>query len=498
MNRNLFQNIGRFSTLTAGFVLLLIFLFIQCRKDEEVVVSMGAPIVLSATNPELVLSQKDYDKNVFSLNWTRGTNHGTGSSIAYSLVIDKAGNNFANEKVFELGKGVFEKTFSAGKLNELLLGEWNIEPGKATEFEAKVKADVIKQGVEDGVSDVVSFKVTPYEPVSSVLYLVGSATPNGWDISNATELTPSTTQQGVFSYQGPLSKGSFKFAVSRDGCWCQNFYTKDSEDDSKIVFNRGGSGDDVQWQINEGGNFKMSVSLLDLSISLERLAGPIYTSLYIIGDASPSGWNIADPKAFTQSAADPFVFTYEAVLKPGDFKISTFKGNWCDGDWLNASQPDQVLTATDFIITEGCNGPDNKWKVTTETQGRYKITVNLYKNTIKIEKVMLYLIGDGGPNGWNINSPSPMTLRDGVYVFEGELGANNPTGEIKFSKYKGDWCDGDWIIAAGPDQDILNTSFKIRHGCDGDDFKWKLKDGDAGTYRITIDLEKEVISIVKK
>ena len=482
----------------SALVMVAITLFNSCQKEEDVAVSLGEPIALSVSNSELILSQKQATESVFSFSWTRGTNHGTSSSISYSLEMDLEGNDFATAQIYDLGKGVYEKKFKAKELNDLLLAYWGVETGSTASFEAKVTANVIKEGVEDGVSETLTFSLMPYKPVSEELYMVGSATPSGWDIGNATALVLNSSQPWIYTYEGQMKTGTFKFAVNTDECWCQDFYTKDANDDSKMVYNEGGSGGDLQWEISEGGNYKLTVNLLDLTIEMKKLAGPEFGELYIVGDASPSGWNIGKPEAFTQSAANPFVFTYEAVLTPGEFKISTFAGDWCDGQWINPSQSDQDLTATDYIVTNGCDGPDNKWRVTEDTQGRYLITINQYDNSIKIERVMLYIIGDGGPNGWNIGTPEPMTIDNGIYVFEGELGADNATGEFKFSKYKGDWCDGDWIIASSPDQAITDTSHKIRHGCEGDDNKWRLKDGEAGTYRITIDLEADVLTFEKQ
>lgn len=501
--RNIFNKNGKHQTagkLSQVLMLLVIVAlgFGACQKEEEIVVSMGQDIQLQVSDSALVLSQEKAFEKVLAFNWSRGTNHGTSSSIAYTLEIDTEGGNFENAQIFELGKGVYEKNFTAGELNDLLLNYWNIEPGTTTSFEARVKSDVIKEGVDDGVSEAMVFLLTPYKPVSEELFMVGSATPNGWDIANATPMTANSTKPWIFTYEGQMTVGNYKFAVNTDECWCQDFYTKDAADDSKMVYNEGGSGDDLQWEITEGGNYKITVDLLKLTIAVNKLVGPEFSELYIVGDASPSGWNIGNPEAFTKSAADPFIFTYEANLTTGDFKISTFKGDWCDGQWLNASQPEQVLTATDYIVTNGCDGPDNKWHVSDETQGRYKITVNLNKKTIKIEPVLLYLIGDGGPNGWDIGNPAPMTVVNGLYVFEGPLGADNPTGEFKFSKYKGDWCDGDWLISATPNQSVTNGSYTIRHGCEGDDNKWKLKDGEAGNYKITIDLDSETMTIVKQ
>ncbi len=502
--RNIFKECGKQSV--AGKIMRMFILvvtvalvFAACQKDEEIVVSEGEDIALSVSDSALALSQKQAFETVLIFNWSRGTNHSTSSSISYTLEIDTEGSDFATSQIYDLGKGVYEKNFTTEALNDLLLNYWNIEPGTVTSFEARVKADVTKEGVDDGVSETKTFLLTPYKPVSEELFMVGGASPNGWDISGATPMAANSASPWIFSYEGQMKVGTFKFAVNTDGCWCQDFYTQDPADAGKMVYNEGGSGDDVQWEITEGGNYKITVDLLSLTITVNKLVGPEFSELYIVGDASPNGWNMPSSEAFTVDAGNPFIFTYEATLTPGDFKIATFSsGDWCGGQWLNASQPDQVLTATDYIVTTGCDGPDNKWHVTEETQGRYKITVNLSKKTVKIEPVMLYIVGDGGPNGWNINNPEPMSIVDGLYVFEGALGADNPTGEFKFSKYQGDWCDGDWLVAATANQSVTDGSYKIRYGCEGDDNKWKLQDGDAGNYKITIDLDQETMTIVKQ
>lgn len=501
--RNIFKEYGKQSAVGKFSRILILFLtvvlaFGACQKDEEIIVSEGEDIKLTVSDSVLALSQEQAYETVLTFNWSRGTNHGTSSSISYTLELDTEGSNFDNAQIYDLGKGVYEKNFTAEVLNDLLLNYWNIDPGAITSFEARVKSDVTKEGIEDGVSETMAFLLTPYKPVSEELFMVGGASPNGWDISNATPMTANSSSPWIFSYEGQMKVGTFKFAVSNDDCWCQDFYTQDPADVGMMVYNEGGSGEDVQWEITEGGNYKITVDLLSLTITVNKLVGPEFSELYIVGDASPNGWNMPSTEAFTVDADDPFIFTYEATLTPGDFKISTFKGDWCDGQWLNASQPDQILAATDYIVTTGCDGPDNKWHVTEETQGRYKITVNLSKKTMKIEPVMLYIVGDGGPNGWNINNPEPMSIVDGLYVFEGALGTDNPTGEFKFSKYQGDWCDGDWLVAATSNQSVTDGSYTIRYGCEGDDNKWKLKDGEAGNYKITIDLDNETVTIVKQ
>lgn len=124
--------------------------------------------------------------------------------------------------------------------------------------------------------------------------------------------------------------------------------------------------------------------IITMEIEVTNLLPP-FSNLYIVGDASPSGWNIGSPKAFTQDIINPFVFVFEGLLTPGSLKISTFTGDWCDGKWINSPLDGNTLTSTNYIITNGCDGPDNKWTVTTSTQGSYIITVNLYDETIKFQ-----------------------------------------------------------------------------------------------------------------
>lgn len=472
---------------------LALFLF-SC--DEELIDDSFATedvLTITVSNPDVILEER-YTENKVTINWTTGSNKDTGSSISYLLEIDKAGNNFSLPLTYDMGKNQFLFSYNYKTLNQILLNTFNAIPNTAIELEARITAIFADGSISPQIATT-TFMVTPYQPVSSQLFIVGSATPIGWNISNAIELSPSDTKTGTFIYEGLLSPGSFKFAVSTEGCWCQDFYTQDPSNPLAIVHNIGGSGDDIQWEITTGGKYKIEVNLVELTIKIEESADPLFSQIWIVGDASPSGWNINTPQEFTRSS-NPFIFTYEAVFVPGDFKIfAGTLGDWC-GQWYRPLVNGQDLSSTNVAQNSGCD-TDNKWTITTANQGRYKITLDILNNTVKIEKVNLYLIGDGGPNGWNIATPTPFTYENGIYTFTGELGASNATGEFKIAKFKGDWCDGEWINSATPSQSINNTNFIFTQGCEGPDNKWKLKAGEAGTYKIAIDLEQETMTITK-
>jgi len=225
-----------------------------------------------------------------------------------------------------------------------------------------------------------------------------------------------------------------------------------------------------------------------------------FTNLYLLGDATPVGWNIESPENMTQNETNPYIWEWEGELIAGEFKMSTFTGNWCDGVWINSAQPNQILTATDYITTFGCDGPDNKWRLNATDAGDYKITVDVENKTINIISIdepdydSLFLVGDATPVGWNIKSPIPMVKYETnpyLFTWEGTLKA----GELKFSTFTGDWCDGEWINASQPNQTLSAIDYIITNGCDGPDNKWKVSASEAGNYMISIDLKNKAISI---
>ena len=247
------------------------------------------------------------------------------------------------------------------------------------------------------------------------------------------------------------------------------------------------------------GRYKITVNLATENISIEEVAVTSYSNLYIVGDATESGWDINNPKAFTQSETDASIFTYEAKLSPGNFKISTFTGDWCDGEWLNSAEANQaILETSEFIITQGCDGPDNQWVVTEETQGRYTITVDITEGTLNFEELTsefseLYAIGDASPNGWTPQNPSeafiPSPTDPFVFTYEAYLSA----GELKIATFQGEWCDGKWLNASEADQSLTNAEYIVTTGCDGPDNKWIVTAETEGNYLITVDLYSETI-----
>ncbi|WP_417354511.1 SusF/SusE family outer membrane protein [Flavobacterium sp.] len=472
----------------AALPFIALLMLFSCNNDDlQNDIVQAGPLQLSVTANEMVLEPSMYLNN-FTFSWTTGSNQNTGSSISYKLEIDKAENDFSNPVEYDFGTNRYAFDLNIATLNQILITTFGAEPDTPVALQARLTASFAEGSLEPQTS-VVDLVFTPYRPLTTALYIVGDATPNGWDITNATAMMQSSDNPSEFVYNGQLSTGNFKFAVNQDDCWCQDFYTKNPEDPNKIVFNEGGSGDDLQWTIEEAGMYEVTVNVLDLTISIETVDAPPFTQLWIVGDASPSGWNIDTPEAFT-ATENPFIFTYEATLTPGNFKIlAGATGDWC-GQWYRPLIDNQVLTETTVEQNSGCD-VDNKWLVTEETAGRYKITLDTANNTIHITPVEVYLIGDASPNGWSMGALEPMDKNGSTYTWTGELAA----GEFKFTKFNTNWCEGTEIVAATPNQSITNTNFNYRHNCEGDDNKWVVSAAQAGTHTITINLDTNTLII---
>ncbi|MDX1602112.1 MAG: SusF/SusE family outer membrane protein [Salinimicrobium sediminis] len=486
---NSILNLKRFYIVTLAVIMGIA--SSSCDSDEledPSLENVDNELLLAVTDENVELEER-FISNELGFTWSSGTNRGTGAAIKYTLEIDLAGSDFS-DPLISLVEGEKNRYFASidhGTLNHRLLNS-GLDAGTVYDLEARLTAEVTDPAVEDQVSKK-AFSVATYKPVSSRLFIVGDATPNGWDISNAAELS-GAGQRGVFVYEGKLTEGNFKFPVSRDDCWCQDFYTKDPDNDGVIVYNEGGSGEDVQWTVTEEGTYRVRVDLLNKTIDITPVEDAPFSELYIVGDATESGWNIDNPAGFTQSELDPFVFNYEGNFAPGEFKIFAGPmGDWC-GDWYRPQVDDKALENGEVVQATGCE-PDHTWLVTEETAGRYRISLNTATNTIRFNKVNLHMVGDAGPNGWNINNPAPMEYVNGDFVYTGPLKA----GELKFSKYQGDWCDGEWINSAESGQAITHTEFITTFGCEGPDNKWKLSAGEAGDYEIRINLDTETMTV---
>ena len=473
---------------TVAVALLSSLFVMSCEEYEE----SHSPVladkpVLSITSQEVVLNQKQEGNTAFSLNWTPGSNRGTNSAIDYTIEIDKKGNNFSDPVSLGAGKASYNSNFAVEGFNDLLLNSFLIAPGTSAEIEFRVISKPLNPSAAPEVSNVVSLTVVAYEPVPvpDALYMIGDATPNGWDANNPTPMTKSPTEPGVFTYQGDLSAGELKF-LTVVGEFLPSYQR--GEDDNTLVVRTDFDQPDDKFVIEQGGIYMLTVDVIEMTYHAEALASSPYDELWIVGSAVPKGWDIGNADPMIQDPSDPFVFSFNAELVAGEFKIATAKS--FDAAFYRPVTADQPITETDIQLSAG--DPDHKWNISEA--GPYKITLNLRDNTIDIAPFIpfedLWIVGDATPAGWNIDNPVAMT-RDGDYEFTwtGQLNA----GEFKFPIATGNWGTG-FFMPYNADESITGMLMTFR-ATGSPDTKWRVQPGEEGVYTIRLNQLYHTISI---
>lgn len=467
--RQLYSMIG----LTAALFMLLT----SCEQYDEFKIAPAAPLALSTAKSNIVLTQKEAANSGVDFTWTTGTNQGTGASISYLLQVDKKGNNFASPVSFDMGKGVYAKSLKVEELNNYLLNTWKVTPNVVTQLDARVVATIYANPEIKETSPEFSFSVTPYQPVSKTLYLIGSATPNGMNADKALALSPQSDPT-FFVYQGVLNSGDLKL-ITTLGQLLPSY--QKGADDSHIVYRTLASQSDNKFTISETAVYKVTVSLLDLAITIKKMDLPAYSTIYMVGSSAPNGWDISNATPLVQNPDNPYLFSYSGAMKAGEFKFPVNRNS----DWGQ----DMFMKTDDthMYLHKGGSSGDDKWSIAKK--GYYTITLNLLDNTISINRLKLYMVGSATPIGWSIDKAVELAedATDGcIFTYTGPMVA----GEFKFPVNR----NSDW----GQDMYMKtdDTHMYLHKGGASDDNKWNITAD--GNYVIKANVETLSLSIQKQ
>lgn len=484
------RRVGRYSS-TLLCALMLPAALATCRGDElqgPDRASLSRVPALTASDTSVQLHQIDFDNTAVALSWSPGSNHGTNAAIDYALEFDTSGGTFASPISVPVGRGVYSKAYTVAELNTFATGQLEATAGANVTVRVRLKSTTAQPDVAPDYSNVVTFGVTPYQPVSTTLYLIGSSAPNGWSADLATPLTPDADVPFIFTWEGNLAAGQFKF-ITTLGRFLPS-YNRGAAD-SLLVYRTADTEPDSLFTVTEPGPYRITANLVEGTITLVKQPGPPYDRLWVVGDATPNGWNLDLAAEMRQDPSDPFVFDYNEVLNVGEFKIATAKDFTAPFYRPTTNRP--ALTATDVQLSAG--DPDNKWYI--PEAGAYKITLDLRTMRISITKftpyTRLWIVGDATPNGWNIDAPNEMQADPNnpyVFTYTGTLNA----GEFKIPVATGDW--GTDYFMPGIDHPPISSTY-VRFTPGGQpDYKWLISD--PGTYTITLDQLHETITIQRQ
>lgn len=218
--------------------------------------------------------------------------------------------------------------------------------------------------------------------------------------------------------------------------------------------------------------------------------------LWIIGDATPSGWNMVDVTALLSKDGSS-VYTGTIYLQADkEFKFLT------EPDWGNleyGAAPDAVMHDGTIALAGGKD--DNGYsKLKVNENANYLITVDTDAMTATITKSVyqeseitwcsLFLVGGATPNGWSVMDGTPLYQNnDTPYIYSSKISLT--TGDFKIATAlvgASHWDPAYWYF-----RDADNSN-KIVLNQDGD-LKWDITE--AGDYDVTVNVLDNSISITK-
>ncbi len=367
-------------------VLIGVSLMISCEKDMDNPTldtsQATAPVLQSPADGGIyIFLQENATDTIVEFSWTAAVyNVENLPSVRYSLQIDRVGNNFTSPvNLFTITET--SRQYTVGGLNMALMGA-GLPIDVETAIEARILARVADATDYDNLySAPISMKVTLYEDFVKPIYLLGNGTTVGWN--NTAALPMAHLGESRFARVEELTAGDGQFIkfISVLTQWAPQWGTDDdgTPESGNLVYRPDEDVDDPP-AIPVGdvsGPYYIEADTLALTYKTYLTSG----NLYLVGDATPAGW---DNSAGIQFAQDtPHIFTLTVNLNAsGSMKFLEVPGEWAP-QWgtteAGTGQGGKLVYRPDDSADDPANIP------APENDGSYLITVDLTTMTYSIE-----------------------------------------------------------------------------------------------------------------
>lgn len=282
--------------------------------------------------------------------------------------------------------------------------------------------------------------VLPEQDPITELYMLGDACDTGWSLDAMTAFE--NKGNGIFEWEGHLNAaGEFRFPLQKQSnVWWPCLVMGATEGTLAI-----GHGDDEKNQIpiDKDGiwHIKVDVNAMTYEMTLVKEDGPEeggieVSELYVLGDATDTGWDLGAMTAFENKGDGKF--EWEGHLKPtGQFRFPLQKES-------NVWWPCLVKGAEEGTLALGKGDGDNN-AFTVDTDGIWHINVDTKAMTYSMNYVgeyvpsgititELYVLGSACDTGWDLGAMTAFVSQgNDIWVWEGHLIAD---GEFRFPLQK--------------------------------------------------------------
>lgn len=352
------------------------------------------------------------------------------------------------------------------------------------------------------------------------IYIIGNATDAGWT-TNLNTLSASKNRQklvlqenGHYTWLGQLtagegdSDGRFRFITTDK--WWPSYTTVEQvaaypieNGNFGIRFCETGPNPEAAFKITQTGIYSIDLDIDAMTMTIE----PRYPQLYLLGDATDSGWDLGKWNHIPLETGENNTATWTGNLKPGTFRLQLSKDWWPSVTTANSENPE--LTDGTFPIKYV---QDNGRSFAVTEEGNYTLTVDFIAMAMTVTKngatvevpEELYICGSAlhNENGdWNtperIQQMTP-TGNPNEFIWRGNLWTeggnqfkfrNNPAGHGSWEGYVND-VDKDLPVESGQTYTIVKSTEP-----GAGDGKWTIDQ--SGEYTVKANTADKTMTITK-
>lgn len=252
--------------------------FISCKKQDNKIFYLGgtAPVLTATASGNITLAFVTKDNQAVKFTWTnpeyKFTTGTSSQDVSYVVEFDTTGANFTSPTKLSLGIAKdLALTLTQSDLNQYLFSNMKLLAGMSHNIEVRVISTLVNSNARL-VSNVLKFTATPYTippkvtpPTTGKLYLVGDATPGGWNnpvpvpSQEFTKLSPT-----LFQITIQLTADKSYLFLPLNGDWGVKFGGIGSNNTNQV------NGDDFR---NGGGDLKAPNATAIYKITVDFQAG---------------------------------------------------------------------------------------------------------------------------------------------------------------------------------------------------------------------------------
>jgi len=371
--------------------------FASCKKDGGMpTATAGTQPGFTASSTNLQFSIADSSNTAVTFSWSP-SDFGVQVGVAYTMQLcpDSTFKDSAHLVTQSFTSATTSTSYTVAQFNSLILTDFGLPVGEPATVYARIQCAIATRSQNSAplsvyrYSPVLTLQIdTPYsaKPIPVItppdsLYIVGDATPGGWDnpVPVPSQKFTQIDQWGqIFEMVLPLTGGGTFLFLPVNGSWDQK-YGGSTAGSGTILVGNAVPGSNTPGPATSG-LYDIVVDFLHGTYTVKPITtSSIPANLYIVGDATAGGWDNPVPvpsQQFTQVSNGEYQITIP-LASSGTYLFLPVNGDWTH-KYGGASATGGALLADGTVPGSNTPGPTSN--------GTYLIDVNFLANTYTVTK----------------------------------------------------------------------------------------------------------------